>query len=444
MNPIPRHVLQAALATTLLLGPWVKGSPAQPPAASPWPMFQHDAQNTGRTDINGPAGPNVKIQWMFKADARVRTGPSVGADGTLYQANNRKRLITALDPASGAKIWDTNVTAIQGKLKAADPDMSQPAISIHNGQPRAYIGARDNNVWVIDLNTGVGISYWHVPWDGDVTTPITIGPDQKIHIGSGAIGRGLYYSLSDEGAALAVQTENRLIGSLQNAAPALSTDGNHVFVSLKRDVVKLENATGNVVWRCRFPNRGIGGRRQNYSAVIYNDGVDTQDELVIFVAGKDGLMALDPNAGSDYDCAPVWNFVAPYPLGGRSGARERVLSAPALGADGTLYVGASKTQRSAHFYAIDILDGSIKWEHANTERGQYVNNQAAVDASNRVYVPFGGKLFAFDGAGDGNGGSRVLWTVDLPSKKLETGAVVGTEGAVYAGSGRHLVKVVNQ
>src|SRR5262245_23145651 len=57
------------------------------PAASAWPLFQHDAQHTGRSTLTGPTCNHVI--WRWSATDEFLSAPSVGADGTVYVGTAR-------------------------------------------------------------------------------------------------------------------------------------------------------------------------------------------------------------------------------------------------------------------------------------------------------------------------------------------------------------------
>jgi len=72
-----------ALALAALLAVPVGQARAQL-AISPWPMFQHDLQHTGRSPHTGPSVPDQK--WTYEA-GYVVFSPAVGVDGTVYVAS---------------------------------------------------------------------------------------------------------------------------------------------------------------------------------------------------------------------------------------------------------------------------------------------------------------------------------------------------------------------
>ena len=66
-------------------------------------------------------------------------------------------------------------------------------------------------------------------------------------------------------------------------------------------------------------------------------------------------------------------------------------SSPAIGADGTVYIGSS----DGRVYALDGSSGSLKWSYAT---GAQVWSSPAIGADGTVYVGSeGGKLYAFGG-----------------------------------------------
>jgi outer membrane protein assembly factor BamB len=205
-------------------------------------------------------------------------------------------------------------------------------------------------------------------------------------------------------------------------SPALSLDGSKIFVNLKREALALDAADGAELWRVEIARRGFN-KRANYSPVVLGD------ETAVLFNSRDGLWALDPADGSE-----VWRFVPP--------GDQELKSAPALGADDTIYFGASRKKKNSSFYALDPSDGSVIWKHQHTDRGRYDNSQAVVGADGKVYVPHGRLVWAFDGAGDGNGGSVVLWSMFFRGR-FESGAVIGGPGVLYFGAGKYLYKLTD-
>ena len=70
------------------------------------------------------------------------------------------------------------------------------------------------------------------------------------------------------------------------------------------------------------------------------------------------------------------------------------------------------------------------------------NSQAAIGADGTVYVGFGHTVYAFEGAGNGSGGSSIKWQLDLPGK-FEAGPTIGGPGVLYISTGKLLFKIID-
>jgi len=435
MNTSNRSVRFARRVSFLALGAIALGT--SPAVAgldnSVWPMFQHDPQHSGRATVNGPQGPTPQVDWDYRSDSRVKSSPTIGSDGTIYLGNG-KRPLTALDPDTGTEIWNANVQPFTGKPKAGLADHSQPAVS---DDGRVFMGARDNNFWAFFTGTEPGDTAgdvdwtYHVPHDGDVTVSATIAQDGTVYLGSEALGAGWFYAMNPDGtfkwpnSAEVEDGKVILRGSLKNISPALNLDESIVYVSTKRDAIAYDTSNGHELWRREIADKGFGSLAPNYTATVSNDG------QVVYFISKEGLWAFDAETGAD-----VWDepFVPPFPEG--SSKREELKSAPSIGADGTIYVGASKAKASSHFYALNPADGSVEWAYAHTTPGAYINNQAAIGADGTIYVGLGITVFAF------NPNGTLKWSMLLPGK-MESGPVIGGDGVLYIGASKRLFKITD-
>lgn len=418
----------SALLAGLLALAVPQGADAQL-ASSPWPKFQHDEQNTGRSTYNGPQGPAPVIQWSYRGDSRFRSIATVAPSGDLVVGNG-KRPMTSLDAATGTELWSANILPVLGKGKTGLADRSQPAVAADG---TAYMGARDNNLWSV-ADDGEVNWYYKVLHDGDVTTSPTVHPDGTVYMGSEALGSGWFFGLNPDGS---VKAFTVLGGSLKNISPAISSDGTRIYVSIKREAIALNADDLSEIWRCTIADKGFGSRTPNFSPVVYNDG---NGDVSVYFGSREGLWAFDATAGEGYDCTPNWLFVPPNPIGSKK--HEDIKSAPAIGPDGTVYFGASRSKKSSTLYALDPTDGSIKWQHNNTDKGRYINTQAAIGADGTVYIGFGRMLYAFDGQGNGSGGSVIKWSMLVPGK-FETGPSIGGDGILYAAVGKSLFKITD-
>lgn len=419
----PRNPLSTALsfaaAITLVAG---TGTPAAAGLAnSAWPMFQHDAQHSGRTDVNGPQTLPT-VAWYAKTRSRLRASVAVDDENRVFVPNGKNPL-SAFDATTGIELWESS------NHKGGHADRSSPAV---NDVGVVYQGARDNDLWAVDTATGAVNWRYHVPHDGDVTTPPTVADDGSIYMGSEALGAGYFYRMTPAGlpawtvpgAGGNVEEDGHIVlrGSFKNASPCLSHDNSVAFVSIKTDAIAVDTATGAELWRVWLAKKGFGSRHPNYAPTLSNDGSQ------VYFQSREGLYALDVTDGST-----IWLFTPPE--------KQELKSAAAIGADGTIYIGASK-KKNSHLYALDPIDGSVKWRHFMGVKGKFSNNQAAVGADGKIYVGLGKTVIALNPGGDGFGNGDLVWQMPLPGK-IDAGVVIGGPGVLYVGAGKNLWKLTD-
>src|SRR5574340_858584 len=59
-------------------------------ADTPWPMFRHDLQHTGRSPYVSIQKPILK--WAFQTQGAITSSPAIGKDGTIYFGSKDKKL----------------------------------------------------------------------------------------------------------------------------------------------------------------------------------------------------------------------------------------------------------------------------------------------------------------------------------------------------------------
>src|SRR5712692_1177335 len=95
--------------TTLLSNLQGKVSTIEASATSvnAWPVYGHDSQRTGRTDVAGPAG-SLRLEWAVGTRPSFQTGDTpvvIGSKGTIYVGSDYG--LVAIDPSTGSNstIW---------------------------------------------------------------------------------------------------------------------------------------------------------------------------------------------------------------------------------------------------------------------------------------------------------------------------------------------------
>ena len=134
----------------------------------------------------------------------------------------------------------------------------------------------------------------------------------------------------------------------------------------------------------------------------------------LYLGGTDGsLWAINP------DGTPQWAFATGGP----------VESSPALGADGTIYFGSN----DGNVYAVNPRDGSLKWFFP-TDTGYPVFSSPAIGADGTVYVGSSGVWYGGSGsliALNPDGTQQWAYQID----NSVSSPAIGADGTVYVGAG---------
>src|SRR5262245_31197964 len=155
-------------------------------ASSPWPMFGHDLQHTGRSPYVGPGLPAQ--QWAIDVPGRggPLSPPTVAADGTIYvgvasfDVENTRNL-RAINP-DGTLKWsfDTGGDVYSSPAVAADGtvyvSVSSPAIGVPGTVGSLY------------AVNGDGTLKWAFPLRGNSYSSPAVAGDGTIYVGAFSLG----------------------------------------------------------------------------------------------------------------------------------------------------------------------------------------------------------------------------------------------------------------
>ncbi len=328
--------------------------------------------------IDGALAADGTLKWKFDTGGKVTTSPAIGADGTIYV--NSAGNLYALNP-DGTQKWVYE--------RGASYD-SSPAIGADG---TIYVGLQDEKVFNPNLCA--------VNPDGSKKWDLSFPSDS---IGSPAIGADgtIYVTVGEEGALQAVNPD----GSKQEwffycsePSPALASDGT-IYIPGETGLYAL-NPGGTQKWvndtitTKSAPAIGADGTIYVMSP-LYLYAIDPNGQekwtFTIFggtstVIGSDGTIffAADKVYAVNPDGAQKWAF-------NFGGLDLYVL--PAVGADGTVYVGST----DHNIYAINP-DGTRKW---NFPTGDEVHSSPAIGPDGTVYVGSNDHyLYAISGSSGG-------------------------------------------
>lgn len=365
-GPTRRQVLAAAAAAGVAVDP-VAGEGTRSrtqPSPGDWPMYHHDAANTGHAPAAALPG-GLEATWTAEL-ADTRRLPVV-AGGTVYAAAFTEGLY-AVDAATGAREWH-GLTDVSGTV-ATTPAVAGGTV---------YAGGSDYPVLAVDAATGD--RRWAAEesalGSGMVTAP--------------TVADGLVYAAHDGGRLFALDgaTGERawsveVAESAQPGPPAVA-DGVVYFASGATQYA-LDAATGERLWTNdpdAHPASGfaVGGGRCYFLAQDELVAIDakTTDRLwsypvpgitfdpptlvdgAVIVKGESHLSRLDGSTG-----AVQWTFREDLRPESREEWTEMepdlYLEGPVAAADGRLYVLADDGATS--LLALDAATGEVVDDHA--------------------------------------------------------------------------------
>lgn len=306
---------------------------------------------------------------------------------------------------------------------------SSPALG-RNGA--VYVGSSGPKVYALDGATGEKL------WDfarGAVDSSPAIGENGTVYVGPSS---GRVYAL-DGG------TGNKLWEfaageSSADSSPAIGADGTvFVYVYPRSDpgqdikLYALDGGTGRQVWEFAS-SRTESSSQGGWSGLWCSPAVGADG--TVYVGSVDGkIYAVNGATGQK-----VWEFTTREDPGGGVAARGEVWRSAAIGADGTVYAGS----QWGDIYALDGATGEKRW--AFPTWGSDLACSPTIGTDGTVFVGYsflaGGserisRVLRLEGATGGRG-----IQFDTAGGMYST-PTIGADGTVYVGSGDHKILAVN-
>jgi outer membrane protein assembly factor BamB len=366
-----------------------------------WPMFRHDLEHTGRSDLIGAQAP-AGLKWMCPLGDGVRdSSPAIAPDGTIYIGASDGNLY-AVNP-NGTIYWTYSVGGLV---------YSSPAIGADG---TIYVGATRSGGG-LELCTGAvyaiypdGTLRWRYPVSGyimDIQSSPAIDPESEvIYIGGHCQDPwgGRMYAINPDGTLMC--EFNPGSSGWMPASPAIRADGKILIgdYSNPDGRMRLINPDDCSLYDyVQVPNPG--GEIDIYSSAA----IDSSTSRIYF-GGSVGDASRRLWA-YDFDLNYVWDFVT----GGY------VPGSPAIGYDGTIYIGSYDNK----LYAVNP-DGSLQWSYTT---GGDIFSSPAIDAEGTIYVGSNDhNVYAFNPDG------TVKW-IYTTGGAVYSSPAIGTDETIYVGS----------
>ncbi|AKB37165.1 cell surface protein [Methanosarcina siciliae C2J] len=339
-------------------------------AETPCPKFQVDPYNTGQSQYAGPETNNTV--WTYTTEDSVQySGPSIGADGTIYIGSADDN-IYALNP-DGTLKW---------KYTTGGDVCGSPAIAADG---TIYCGSSQ----IYALNPD-GTLKWNYTTEGRVLGSPVIGSDGTIYCGCADIKK--LYALNPDGT---LKWSYTIGDNVYYCTPAIGSDGTIYFDSSKKTVYAL-NPDGTLKWTYTTEGLIQGGPAIGVDGTIYIGTVGTTTPNV-YALNPDGTLK--------------WNYKTGF----------SIYTSPAIGVDGTIYIGDG----IGNFHALNP-DGTLKWSKKIGTK--FYRSAPAIGVDGTIYVGNGDKnVYAINSDG------TIKWSYTTGSNVYCTPAI-GSDGTLYIGS----------
>jgi outer membrane protein assembly factor BamB len=393
-----------------------------------WPKWHHDRANTGRSQAN-TCGLTGIVAWKFNvglppSGSNYINSPVVDAAGNVYQLGLTGTLY-AVSP-TGTQLWSVLLTD-----SSQDPHPSTPAL-LADGSMYVLAGgdtanaAGVNQLYVVS-SSGQILSQQYLTQDGFDACP-NVGADGTLYLEED-LGAG-----TPQYEAIALQFSGATISQTLTAGlnwtvdtervgSAIADDGTSYWCANAQCFALLppgQNFTAVTTW----PSGGITIPGPNGLVTPFSDlAIDSQVSLLITYTAWENLGLTGTNSvqGTVVAVNPITGatqWTLPLPLANLTTNLTTTLAdygnaAPAIGADGTIYVGNGDGLR-----AINGASGTVIW----------LFSSANVTSSPAI----GGDGTIFFGTQDGN--LYAVYANGTLRFKVITGAQVSSSPAI-AGDG---------
>jgi outer membrane protein assembly factor BamB len=328
----------------------------------PWPMFH---QNPLHTAVSPFIGAQAAVQkWTFTMPAAVYCSPVVAADGSVYVGCEDSKLYS-LSP-DGTQRWEFLANGPIEACPALAPD-GTIYVSCQSSDTLMAIAPDGSEKWSVDFVSGG-------------SAPV-VGPDGTVYVGSTDDN---LYAINPDG------TEQWVYyceGHRVDTSPALAPDGT-LYVAFGSYVCAV-NPDGTERWTHATASAITG------SPALGPDGT-------LYAACDGALIAINP------DGTEKWTAMT-----GGSTASAGVAS------DGAIIVGAGTALIAYR------PNGTVKWSRDFSDA---VRSSPAIGADGTIYIGCDdGSLYAFD--------PRGTQKFAFPTGgAVRSSPAIGTDGTVYFGS----------
>ena len=428
------------------------GGPPPPPAqygASVWPKFHQGNSCTGLSSVYTHTTGAVRWTARFGAAREAASAgayvgsPTLAADGTVYQVggDGAGGHLSAFEPVKGAVRWRAPISAPSaGRGLSIE---TTPTV-VADGSIFVLSGSENRSVTHFFKVSAQGSVLWSDPGgytDGFDSSP-ALGADGTLYLAYDDAPAVVYFGQGGAGAAPKEQGRialgaSREVSDLETQSAAIGDDGTGYWsddgtlrVVSKQRVLWTLDTTGGRARKLHSRSAPLltpGGAVVLAWADLDGAGRVTTTISAVTAGTTKGRLLWQRVLGPTAPAIPPGPNGPGLDSGYASYGDRYALSSPALGPDGTLYIG-----HADGLYALAGADGAVKWRAGEA----VVASSPAVGADGTIFFgAMDGKARAASPAG------KILWSVQTGGQ-VNASPAIGADGAVFFASDDGLVYAV--
>jgi outer membrane protein assembly factor BamB len=377
-------------AAKAVTGPATGPAPSgpAPEGYAPWPEAEHDAAHTSQAALRGPQTGHIR--WKVDLGSPISPGPSVGADGTIYESSDAG-VLYALDPATGHEVW-----RFDGAGTIGGNDTSTTAAVLPDGVI-VWPGPRDT---VFGLSAQ-GKLLWTVDVGGVPLSPVIASPT-TVYVMTTS---GVLTAIEVDGAKSGVRWTLKL-GAQSYAAPVVRGDG-VIETTADDSLIAVHDDGGGAheLWTFTAP------AQVEVSAAIAADGTavigaDDGFEYAVSVSGKQ-----------------LW----------KHRDISQSFSSPAVTGNGTVYFGDNGGAMTSVSAATGVVARTVNAHPGVSTAGDNIWTAPLVDGIGDVYYGTnGGTIYGYSPSGSQLFAIQTGKTVDsYPALSATGDLLIGSDNGFF-------------
>jgi len=301
-----------------------------------------------------------------------------------------------------------------------------------------YVSEAGGNLWAVDTTTNPPVVKWNVPIAAGMTPVIGMDGTVFTEMYSNVLYDGYITALPEFAAFNPLNGSNEWTfpvpygewvstGTAEFWNDCVVDASGVVYFGCFTNFYAITN--GQIKWIFNYPTSNTNAA-SNLEWGLYPMGFARSEPVM----GEDGTLYINTDFNQLFAVNSTngsLKWINNFPPASEGGEPNETGGAPAIGSDGTIYIGMS-----TYFVAINPADGTCKWSFSQPNvtfgAGAGSPNGSAVIGGNTIYVEGGYQLFALD---PDTGALKWTNSVEVDTENWGNGGIgtaLAADGEIYA------------